>query len=137
MKPAQIRQMLKETIGDYTTFAFEADEEWDDDTRTTAKKAHENALKIFLTLFNDLSSFKTKTSAKASLRASYEQGTAALLDELVQECERKLKYTAGNNYSEYHERRSLNKLRIKIDPLMTSSNTYDHPAMWPLARHVQ
>lgn len=138
MTPDQIRKMLKETLGDYNTFAFEEDEEWDEDTRTTAKKAHENAFGVLRTLFNDLSDFKTKPAAKALLRNAYEEkGTGALLDILVRDCESKLNYTASRNYTEYHEGKTLDKLRARIDPLMTSTATYNQPALWPLARQVR
>lgn len=138
MKPDQIRKMLKETLGDYNTFAFEEDEEWDEDTRTTAKKAHENAFGVLRSLFNDLPDFKTKPAAKALLRNTYEeQGTGALLDTLVRDCETKLKHTASRDYSEYHEAKNLDKLRTRIDPLMTSTATYNTPALWPLARQVR
>ena len=138
MTPDQIRKMLKETLGDYNTFAFEEDEEWDEDTRTTAKKAHENAFGVLRSLFNNLPDFKTKLAAKALLRNTYEnQGTGALLDILVRDCEEKLKYTASRNYSEYHEAKNLDKLRAKIDPLMTSTAIYNQPALWPLARQVR
>jgi hypothetical protein len=137
MKPDQIREMLKETLRDYNTFAFEADEDWDEDARTSAKKANENAFKVLLALFNNLPAFKTKPAAKAFLRDAYENATRTLLDELVQDCESKLKYTAGDDYTEYHERATLDKLRTRIDPLMTSIGTYEQPAVWPLARQVR
>lgn len=138
MTPDQIRKMLKETLGAYNTFAFEEDEEWDEDTRTTAKKAHENAFGVLRTLFNNLDDFKTKPAAKALLRSSYEEGTGeALLDTLVRDCETKLKYTINLDYSEYHEARNLNKPRDRIDPLMTSTAHYNQRALWPLARQVR
>jgi hypothetical protein len=64
MTPDQIKKMLKETLGDYNTFAFEEDEERDEDTRTTAKKAHENAFGVLRTLFNNLPGFKWKPAAR-------------------------------------------------------------------------
>lgn len=137
LTPDQIRSMLKETFRDYNTYAFECDEDWDEDTRTSAKKAHDNAFQVFLTLFNNLSSFKNKTAAKASLRTSYEKGAGLLLNELVQDCESKLKYTVPDLYTEYHEARTLDRLRKVIDPLMTSTGNLTRPALWPLARQVR
>jgi hypothetical protein len=137
IKPDQIRKMLNETLKDYNTFAFEQDEEWDEDTRTTAKKANENAFKVFLTLFNNLPDFKSKADAKARLKASYNAGKDPLLDELVRDCESKLKYTASKDYSEYHEASTLTALRKIIDPLMTSTGDSKKPSLWPLTRQVR
>jgi hypothetical protein len=137
IKPNQIRKMLSETLKDYNTYAFEQDEEWDEDTRTTAKKANENAFKVLLTLFNNLPDFKTKAGAKAHLKSSYDKCNGPLLDGLVQDCEHKLKYTAGKDYSEYHEAISLGGLRKLIDPLMTSTGDSKKPSLWPLTRQVR
>jgi hypothetical protein len=137
IKPDQIRKMLNETLKDHNTFAFEQDEEWDEDTRTTAKKANENAFKVFLTLFNNLPDFKSKADAKARLKASYNAGKDPLLDELVRDCESKLKYTASKDYSEYHEASTLTALRKIIDPLMTSTEDSKKPSLWPLTRQVR
>jgi hypothetical protein len=140
LQPAGIRRQLSETLKDYNTWEFERDEEWDEDTRTTALKAHENAFRVLRTLFNDLRSFGDKKAAKAFLAEAYENGDSGeserLLDELVRDSEEKLKYTAGNDYTEWHEARTLAKLRAKIDPLMTSNGTFEQPALWPLAQQV-
>lgn len=138
LQPKEIRKQLSEIIKDYNTFAFEQDEDWDEDTYTSAKKAHENAFRVIRTLFNDLARFKTKAEAVAFLGEAYERKRGAILvNHLVQNCEAKLKYTANKSYTEWHEARSLAKLRSKIDPLMTSTGNFDQPALWPLARHVR
>jgi hypothetical protein len=137
IKPDQIRKMLNETLKDYNTYAFEQDEEWDEDTRKTAKKANENAFKVLLTLFNNLPDFKSKTDAKTVLRVSHDSGTDPLLDKLVQDCESKLQYTAGKDYSEYHEAINLTGLKKIIDRLMTSTSDFSKPSLWPLTRQVR
>jgi oligoribonuclease NrnB/cAMP/cGMP phosphodiesterase (DHH superfamily) len=72
LQPAGIRRQLSETLKDYNTWEFERDEEWDEDTRTTALKAHENAFRVLRTLFNDLRSFGDKKAAKAFLAEASE-----------------------------------------------------------------
>lgn len=140
LQPAGIKRQLSETLKDYNTWEFERDDDWDDDARTTALKAHENAFRVLRTLFNDLRTFGDKKSAKAFLAKSYENGdprdSERLLDELVRDSESKLKYTARNDYTEWHEARTLAKLRSTIDPLMTSTGTFEQPALWPLAQQV-
>lgn len=136
-RPAQIKTLLKEIIKDYNAFAFEADEDWDEDTRTTAKKAHENAVRVLRTLFNDLPGFKTKADTVRCLEESYNHSNSELLGALVMDCELKLKHTVTRDYTEWHEARTVARLRNLIDPLMTSSGVFDQPALWPLAREVR
>lgn len=135
-KPDQIRRQLKELIQDYNIYAFESDDDWDEDTRTAAKKAHENAFRSLRTIFNNLTSFKTKAAATKCLSAVYEKSGTTFLDELVEDCKQKLEYTAKMEYTEWHEAETLPKLRKAIDPLMTSTGHFEQPALWPLARHV-
>ncbi|KAM0714016.1 hypothetical protein Q7P37_010980 [Cladosporium fusiforme] len=136
LKPHQIESRLREMIKDYNTFAFQADPDWDEDTRTSAKKAYENALRMLRTLFNDLSKFKTKADTVRCLSESYQQSDSTLLNELVGSCEKKLKYTALQDYSEWHEASTVAKLSKIIEPLMTSTGSFEQPALWPLAREV-
>lgn len=135
--PEQIKTLLKETLTDYNTYAFEADEEWDEDTRTSAKKAHENALRVLRTLFNDLPKFKTKANTLLCLEESYNQQESTLVDELITNCELKLKHTVSREYTEWYQANTVAKLRKMIDPLMTSTGGFDQPALWPLAREVR
>lgn len=137
LKPQQVEIKLKETIKDYNTYAFEDRSDWDEDTRTTAKKAHENALRELRTLFNDLPGFKSKADTVRSLAESHESSDSKLLDELTSNCESKLKYTASKDYSEWHEASTVAKLRKLIDPLMTSTGGFEQPALWPLTREVR
>lgn len=130
-----MKRQLCETLKDYYTFAFEAADDWDEDTRITAKKAHANSLRVLRTLFNDVEKFKSKVSTVGYLATMYTQ-CDSLLEELANDCEQKLKHTATRNYTSYHESRTLAKLRAKIDPLMNSTGTFEEPSMWPLLRHV-
>ena len=130
-----MNRQLHETIKDYNTFAFEADDDWDEDTRMSAKKAHSNALRVLRTLFCDNPSFGSKSAAVGYMKSMYTQQDS-LLDELAISCELKLKDTAKKNYTAYHEAKTLAKLRTKIDPPMNSTGTFDEASLWPLLRHV-
>jgi len=135
LAPDGVRLQLSETVNDYYTFAFEAADDWDEDTRITTKKAHANAFRVLRTLFNDVDNFKSKVSTVGYMAAMYTQ-RASLLEELANNCELKLKHTAKHNYTFYHESRTLAKLRTKIDPLMNSTGMFEEPSLWPLLRHV-
>lgn len=138
LQPKEIRTQLREILKDYGTYIFQPDEDWDDDARTTAKKAHENAFRVLRTLFNDLPKFSTKPAAKSTLAESHERGDSELLlDELASNSEAKLKHTAKRDYTDWTESRTLNKLREVLDPLTTSTGTFDQPALWPLVREVR
>ena len=139
LSPDEIRRQLQETLKDYNTYAFKQDDEWDEDTRTTAKKAHENAFRVLLTLFNDLPGFQGKARTKAYMKKVWDDhhdDNVGLVDELVENCELKLKHTISNDYREWHEAETLPTLRRLIDPIMTSNGLFEKPALWPLVRQV-
>jgi hypothetical protein len=135
LKPDGVKLHLGEVVNDYNTYAFEAADDWDEDTRITAKKAYANALKILRTLFNDLEQFKSKVSTVEYMNAMDAQRDS-LLQNLANDCEEKLKLTTNRNYTSYHESSTRAKLRAKIDPLMNSTGTFEEPSLWPLLRHV-
>lgn len=135
LNPDGVNLQLDETIKDYNTFAFEAEDDWDEDTRMSAKRAHANALRVLRTLFSDDPNFKTKNATVGYMGAMYTH-KQSLLDELATSCELKLKHTVGRNYTTYQEAKTLSKLQSKIDPLMNSTGTFDEPSLWPLLRHV-
>jgi GTPase SAR1 family protein len=135
LQPDGVRLQLRETIKDYNTFAFEVEDDWDEDTRMSAKKAHGNAMKVLRTLFNDNPRFATKNATVGCMSAMYTQQDL-LLEELAANCGVKLKHTAPKNYTVYHEAKTLVKLRSRIDPLMSSTGIFDEPSLWPLLRHV-
>jgi GTPase SAR1 family protein len=135
LTPDGVKLQLRETVNDYYTFAFEAADDWDEDTRITAKKAHANAFRVLRTLFNDVEKFKSKVSTVGYMAAMYTQRDT-LVEELANDCEQKLKHTATQNYTAYHETRTLAKLRTKIDPLMNSTGSFEEPSLWPLIGHV-
>jgi hypothetical protein len=135
LRPDEVRLQLSETANDYYTYAFDAADDWDEDTRITAKKAHANALKVLRTLFNDMENFQSKVSSVEYMDTMHTQRDR-LLEELANDCEEKLKHAATRNYQSYHETRTLAKLRAKIDPLMNSTATFEEPSLWPLLRHV-
>lgn len=68
-----MKLQLSETVDDYYTYAFEAEDDCDEDTRITVKKAHANALKVLRTLFNDIEKFKSKVSTVGHMAAIYTQ----------------------------------------------------------------
>lgn len=136
LNPKGVKRQLEETIKDYNTFAFEAEDDWDEETRTSAKKAHAYAIKMLRTLSNDLPNFNNKASIIQYLAAKYKQDDSPLLDELVVNCETKLKEKTKREYREYREAKTLAKLRTKIDPLMSSSGLFEEPFLWPLLRNV-
>jgi GTPase SAR1 family protein len=135
LQPEAVKRQLHEMIKQYNTFAFEADRDWNEDDRTSARNAHANALKLLRTLFNDQPSFKSKVATVEYMKAMYTQQDL-LLDELATSCELKLKHTVRENYKTYQEAKTLAKLRSRIDPLMNSIGTFDEPSLWPLLRHV-
>jgi len=135
LQPDGVKRQLHETIKDYNTFAFEVEDDWDEDTRMSAKKAHANAMRVLRTLFSDNPNFGSKNATVGYMGAMYTQQDS-LLDELVTSCELKLKDTARKNYTVYHEAKTLAKLRNRIDPLMNSTGTFDEASLWPLLRHV-
>jgi GTPase SAR1 family protein len=135
LQPDGVVVQLRETIKDYNTFTFEAQDDWDEDTRMSAKKAHANAMKVLRTLFNDNPNFTSKNATVGYMSAMHTQ-QELLLDELAANCELKLKHTAAKDYTDYHEAKTLAKLRSRIDPLMSSTGIFDEPSLWPLLRHV-
>jgi GTPase SAR1 family protein len=135
LQPDGVKRQLHETIQKYNTFAFEADKDWEEEERTSAKRAHANALKVLRTLFDDSPSFESKKASVEYMKTMYPQQDS-LLDELARICEQKLKHTVQRNYKTNYEAKTLAKLRSKIDPLMNSTGTFREPSLWPLLRHV-
>lgn len=135
-KPDGVKRQLRETLKDYYTFAFEAEDEWDEDTRMSAEKAYANAFRVLRTLFNDSPGFQSKNATVGHMSAMYTRQDS-LMDQLVIDCEMKPKDTVKNDYATHHKAKTLAKLRNKIDPLMNSNDIFDKPSLWPLLQHVK
>jgi len=124
-------------IKDYNTYAFEQERDWDEDIRTAAKKANENAFKMLRTLFNDIPAFSSKNAGQAWLTDLYNSNNKKAIETLMESCEQKLKPFIAEDNSEYREASTLAQLRAKLDPLVCSSSLYDKPAYWPLVQQVR
>lgn len=137
LQPEHIKARLQKFIRDYNLFKFEQEEDWDDAERISAETAHEEAMKMLRTLFNDLPSFKNKAAAESRLEECHTK-TDSLVDELTQDCEKKLKDTAEAGYTRLFEAQSLDRLKREIDPLIAAgSQKVKKPALWPLVRQVR
>lgn len=137
LRPERIKQLLTKLVQDYNTHKFEAEEDWDDAERISARSAHDEALKMLLTLFIDLQNFRTRAAAQARLEECHKK-TDLLVEELTQICVEKLKDTAAAGYIRVFEARSMEKLATEIAPMIASvSSKVKKPAMWPLVREVR
>lgn len=122
----QIRTQLLEMIKDYSDCAFERAEQekdWDEDVRTAAKRAHENAFKMPRTLFNDLPAFGSKTAGQAWFLKFWKvKKTTTAIETLMENCEKKLKpFISKDGYTEYREANTLTQLRSKLYALVCST----------------
>ncbi|KAK6430690.1 hypothetical protein LTR95_013153 [Oleoguttula sp. CCFEE 5521] len=137
--PPTMKAQLQEIFQAFTIFACEYDSQWDDDTRVTYRSSHDNALKMFCTMFNDLPCFSTLEEAKAYLEHSYNNNQMeSTIENLMEHCERQFKDKVfpGRGYAVHLAASTIKKLRKVIDPLMISSGTMDHPVYWPLVKRV-
>lgn len=137
LRPNKIKQLLTKFIQDYNTHKFESEEDWDDAERLSARSAHDEALKMLLTLFIDLQNFRTKAAAQTRLEECYGK-TDLLVEGLTQICVEKLKDTAPAGYIRVFEARSMEGLATEIAPMIASiSSKIKKPALWPLVREVR
>lgn len=126
-------------LSDYNVYTFEFDRHWDEDTRTSYKRAMQNSLKTLLVLFCDLDQFQDVNAAKVFLQQSYQEDTfTKTIEMLTESCERKLKNKIVLNgmYAEFIEASSRSKLREAIDPLLGAKPKDGGVALWPLVHHV-
>jgi hypothetical protein len=142
LEPEGIRRQVRETIRDYSTFAFEMDPDWDDDEKMTARTAHFNAEAMLRTMFNSLPGFKTKVAIKKTLQQHHslnqrEPPESSLLDELLQLCEEQLKGTFKHNYIKQFAADTPAQLKALIDPYLTTPSKFSKPVFWPLIKHVR
>lgn len=134
----KIRSMLRELFDDYIVYAFERDEDWDEETHTAFQRKQQHAFRTFEVLFCDLDEFKDHQAARDTLKRAYEDGNDPLINTMMESCEKhlKTKLDLESGYSEYCEASTCSRLREKIDPLMNSRSTYEQPALWPLVQRV-
>lgn len=142
LKPDGIRRQISETIKAYSTFAFDADPDWDEDEKIAARTVHFNAEAMLRTMFSNLPGFKTKAAIKKTLQHHHllSQRTppeSSLLDELVQLCEEELKGACKYNYIRQFSADTPAELKALIDPHLTAPSKFSKPVFWPLIRHVR
>jgi hypothetical protein len=142
LDPDGIKRQLAETLRDYCTYAFDADPDWEEDERISARKAHENADVMLRTMFNDLPQFKLKNALKKHLQHHHslsrdETHGSLLLDELVQVCEKSLKGTATTSFSKQFSADTPEQLKTMIDPHLFTPSKFQKPVFWPLIRQVR
>jgi hypothetical protein len=142
LKPDDIRRQISETIKDYSTFAFDADPDWDEDEKIAARTVHFNAEAMLRTMFSNLPGFKTKAAVKKTLQQHHllSQCTppeSSLSDELVQLCEEELKGACKYNYIRQFSADTSAELKALIDPHLTTPSKFSKPVFWPLIRHVR
>lgn len=124
-------------IRNYNLFAFEKDEDWTEDDRITAKLAHENALRMLRTLFNNLPEFKTKAAATGFLAENFTNKDPTKIDMLAESCEQQLATAIKHpRRRQYKEAKTLTALRAQVDPLVSATSSFDLPALWPLVSQV-
>ncbi|KAK0874126.1 hypothetical protein LTR87_011679 [Friedmanniomyces endolithicus] len=133
-----IRRLLIEYTKDYYLYEFEADEDWDRETRQDVQKRSKTAFNTLQMLFRDLPEFRNRQAAKQYLDDHYQDPSGDALKCMYAACIKMLRAKAIEDgaYSESYQAASVARLRKQIDPVMGSVSSSDQPALWPLVRHI-
>lgn len=142
LEPDGIRRQIRETIREYSTYAFDMDPEWEENEKLTARTVHANAEAMLRTMFSNLPGFKTKVVMKKTLQQHHslsqrEPSESSLLDELLQVCEEKLKETSKHGYIKQFSADTPTELKALIDPYLTTPSKFSKPIFWPLIQQVR
>ncbi|KAK4963171.1 hypothetical protein LTR10_000799 [Elasticomyces elasticus] len=133
-------KLMKELVENYRLFFFEM-------TAKTPKKLKQQyqarakvALDTLSCLFRHREGFSTVRAAKSYLLANKQVQSKTLASTMASWCSDLLRLRAvgleDGKLVEYHDATSAQRLRKKIDVLLSASNKNNEPTLWPLVRIV-
>ncbi|KAK5107579.1 hypothetical protein LTR62_001022 [Meristemomyces frigidus] len=135
---SNIRKVLTELLQNYRIYYFEADPDWDEDTR---QGNHRRALAATVTLsilFRDWAEFSSQEDSRAYLDKCCRDQSIKVIDRMMYSCQVrvKAKVFVNDRHSDKVEVSLTRELRKAIDPLLSSKSNSSTPALWPLVEQV-
>ncbi|KAI6813986.1 hypothetical protein KC340_g16273 [Hortaea werneckii] len=131
------RKLLKEQLKSYFRYAFEEDEERDDDQRKEYENACQTAFKIFRSLFCDKPEFESPRAGKEFLEKAYRRNINITLADMEAWCKSLLAEMMTEEGAVLRfEAENVDDLNADLSPHITEHHDFEVPALCHLINKV-